>query len=98
MSGDSLSLDDSVVVDEHVVFRELDGETVILNLGTGNYFGLDDVGTRMWTLMREHQVLRTVLGVLLTEYDVSSETLQTDLLQLTEQLQVNGLAHLKRAG
>ena len=45
-----VSLDTSLVVPEDVIFRELDGEAIILNLASGIYFGLDAIGTRMWAL------------------------------------------------
>jgi len=48
------SLDRSVCVGKDVVFRELDGEAVILNLETGTYFGLDTVGTRIWQFCQDH--------------------------------------------
>ena len=92
-----ISLEDSVVVDESVVFREYDGETVILNLQTGQYFALDEVGTRIWTLIRERQVLGTMLGALEMEYDASRERLKADLLQLVDQLTADGLVTVQRA-
>jgi len=36
-----------------VLFRELEGEAVILSVEGGTYYGLDDVGTRMWTALLE---------------------------------------------
>lgn len=98
MSASDLSLADSLVIDDKVVFRELDGETVILNLETGIYFGLDDIGTRMWTLLREHQRLHTVLDRMLEEYDVPAATLQEHLLRLAGELSTHGLAQIKRHG
>lgn len=98
MSDTGLTLADSIVIDEKVVFRELDGETVILNLESGIYFGLDDIGTRMWTLLREHQRLHTVLDLMLAEYDVPEATLQAHLLRLAGELSTHGLAQIKRHG
>jgi hypothetical protein len=37
-----------VSVPDDVLMRELDGESIILDLATKNYYGLDDVGARMW--------------------------------------------------
>jgi hypothetical protein len=55
---------------------------VLLNLETGIYFGLDPVGTRIWTLLREHESLQQVFEVLLQEYDVPEPVLKADLLRL----------------
>lgn len=78
-------------VSDDVVFRELDGEAVILNLVSGIYFGLDRVGTRMWQLVEQHGQLEAVLRQLRDEYDAPVETLEKDLVQLTSQLLDKGL-------
>ena len=44
-----------LTIPEDVVVRDLAGEAVLLHLGTGTYFGLDTVGTRIWHLLAEHQ-------------------------------------------
>ena len=80
------SLRDSITVAPDVVFRELDGEAVILNLESGIYFGLDQVGTRIWRLIQEHGALQKVFETMCDEYDVGSDTLEHDLLQLVDEL------------
>lgn len=92
-----LSLGDPIEVAENVLFRELHGETVILNLDTGYYFGLDEIGTRMWLLLHEHRDLNEVLGVMLAEYNVQADTLQNDLLRLAGELSAHGLIRIRRA-
>lgn len=74
-----------------VVFRELDGEAVLLSLATGTYFGLNQVGTRIWSLILEHGSLRDVFAAMSQEYDVAPETLEKDLLELVQQLSAKGL-------
>ena len=92
------SLNDSVKIDDQVVFRELEGEMVLLNLETGIYFGLDPVGTRIWTLLREHESLQQVFEVLLQEYDVPEPVLKADLLRLAREFSSHGLARVRREG
>ena len=92
------SLDHTLRVCDDVVFRELDGEAVILNLDTGIYFGLNDVGTRVWSLLKEHRSLRRVLEAMREEYDIPPEVLQTDLLRLVEQMQEKGLVRVSATG
>ena len=85
------SLDKSVRVPKDVVFRELDGEAVILNLESGMYFGLDPMGTRIWQLVEEHGSLRAVLEAMQREFDAPDETLQSDLLTFINELSAKGL-------
>jgi hypothetical protein len=87
----AISLDTTVAIPEDVVFREIDGEAVILNLDTGIYFGLDAVGTRIWRLIEQPRPLRAVLGVLIDEYDAAPDRLQRDLLAFVERLTAKGL-------
>ena len=71
---------------DDVVFRDLAGESVLLNLSTSTYFGLDAVGTRLWHLIAEHGSTAVVLETLLAEYDVDALRLQKDLDALIDQL------------
>jgi coenzyme PQQ synthesis protein D (PqqD) len=89
------SLDTSVRVPKDVVFRELDGEAVILNLESGMYFGLDAVGTRIWRLVQEHGSLREVWEAMQREFDASDETLRSDLLTFIDELSAKGLVTLQ---
>ena len=81
-----ISLDSRVAIHEDAVFRELDGEAVILQLDAGMYFGLDPVGTRLWQLIETHGALRPVLDAALTEFDVAPDVLEQDLLDLVSTL------------
>jgi hypothetical protein len=81
-----LSLERRVTIDENAVFRELDGEAVILQLASGVYFGLDPVGTRLWQLIAAHGELSGVLKAALEEFDATPDVLEQDLLQLVSQL------------
>ena len=78
-------------VSDDVVFRELDGEGVILNLASGIYFGLDETGTRMWRLIEQHGRLKAVLTALCEEYEAPPETLEHDLIRLASELSEKGL-------
>lgn len=90
-----VSLDASVAIPEDVIFRELDGEAIILNLATGTYFGLDEVGTRVWMLLTESSNIRRVIDVMTGEYDVKSVELERDVLELVSQLSDKGLVKLQ---
>ena len=69
-----LTLLDSLVVDAEVLFRQLDDEGVLLDLKSGTYFGLNDVGARTWQLIAEHGALSRVVDVLLLEYAAERES------------------------
>jgi hypothetical protein len=91
-----LTLETKVTVPTDVLFRDLSGEAVLLNLADGKYYGLDGVGTRIWELLSESGRLDQTYQTLLQEFDVSPEQLQKDLLQLVEELVSRGLLNVKR--
>ena len=76
---------------DDVVCRDLAGESVLLNLSTGTYFGLDAVGTRLWHLVTEHGSTALAIETLIAEYDVDESRLQKDVEALIEQLLAKGL-------
>ena len=82
---------DAHLCEESVVFTELDGEAVLLNVESGIYFGLDATGTRMWGLVSEGLTDDEILARLLDEYDVSCEQLRVDIDAFLEALRAQGL-------
>jgi hypothetical protein len=74
-----VSFTQRVIAGENVMIREVDDEAVILDLNTEQYFGLDDVGTRMWQVLTEAPSIQSAFDTLLDEYEVDSDTLKHDL-------------------
>lgn len=75
----------------HVLVRFLDQESVLLNLETEQYFGLDPMGTRMWQLLTASESIDAVYRQLLEEYDVEPEILRDHLSELLGRLVDHGL-------
>ena len=86
-----VSLTDRVVVPSHVLIRFLDKESVLLNIETERYFGLDETGTRMWQLVTASPSVEMAYQQLLEEYDVAPELLRDHLTDLLARLVENGL-------
>ncbi len=86
-----VSLPHRVTMSPEVLFRDLDGEAVMLDLNTERYFGLDEVGARMWQLLAEHGHVETVVQLLLAEYEVEEDRLRQDLANLIAKMADAGL-------
>src|SRR3984893_5175439 len=86
-----VSLTDRVVVPSHVLVRFLDKESVLLNIETERYFGLDETGTRMWQLVTAAPRIELAYQQLLEEYDVDPGLLRANLTDLLGRLVENGL-------
>lgn len=80
-----------VSVPAEVLFRQIEGESVLLNLQNERYFGLDEVGTRMWTLLTTSDSIQAAYDALLGEYEVDAELLRRNLQDLLAKLVENGL-------
>ncbi len=90
----SLDFKKKIAIPETVLFRELEGESVLLNIETETYFGLDDVGTRMWNVLEKADSIQAAYEALMEEYDVDSATLKQDLADIIVRLQENGLLEI----
>ena len=82
-----ISLETTFTASKDAVFRDLDGDAVILDLGSGTYFGLNAVGARIWQLMEAHGRLRAVFEDLCREYDAAPDVLERDLIALVSRLE-----------
>ena len=80
-----------VAVPTSVLFRELDGEAVLLSLDTGRYHHLDPVGTRFWIARLAAGSVGEAVAPLLKEFDSSPEVLRADLEDFVQALVKRGL-------
>lgn len=76
---------------DEVLFQEVGGEAVLLDLASEQYFGLDPVGTRIWDLLDGHTRLDQVHATLCTEYQADPQRIGDDLLVLARALVDAGL-------
>ena len=86
-----MNLDQTFTISEEVICQVLDDESVLLDLASENYLGLDEVGTRIWQLIDDGETMRSVVATMLDEYDTSEETLVGDLDKFLNDLQTQGL-------
>ena len=82
---------DRFSVSDEVLSQEVNGETVLLDLDGESYFGLNEVGTRIWQLIQSEQTVAETLDALSDEYDVSLEQLENDVGELLDKLTDAGL-------
>ena len=90
-----MNINQKVTFPDTVFTQEVDGEMVLLDMDSENYFGLDEVGTVIWQAMQENENLKDVLVVLLEQYDVKEDILEKDLLAFTASLKKSGLVKVE---
>ena len=94
LSANPLTLAQRVIRSDEALFQEISGEAVLLDLASEQYFGLDAIGTRIWTLLADDDRLQSVHDRLCAEYDADPNHIATDLLALVNQLAEAGLVTL----
>jgi hypothetical protein len=87
----SVTLMSRVRVADQVLFRDLGGEAVLLNLATRRYFGLDEMGVRMWREITAQPHLAAAAQALTAEFEVDAARLEADLVALVEELAAHRL-------
>lgn len=86
-----LSQGDTLQRSPRQVSVEVRGETVILGLDAGVYFGLEGVGARIWQMLEVPRKVSEITKLILEEYAVTSEQFEADLRELVEELAGRGL-------
>ena len=97
MSEDlTLSTDSIVSAVGGQLSADLEGETVILHLESGIYYGLSNVGARIWELIQEPQTVGYVRDSLVEEYDVDATQCERDVMALLGDLLDQRLVEMHR--
>ena len=86
-----LSLSSTVVRSAGVVEAEIDGEVVAMNIETGNCYGLNTVGSRVWFFLSEPVQIDSICKKLNAEYDVDAETCERQVFALLDELYAENL-------
>ena len=75
-----------VTVAAQVYSERVEDETILLELDSGHYYGLDAVASRMWELLGELGSTDAVVQAVIEEFDVTREQLTHDVEELVREL------------
>lgn len=87
----------SVRLSADVIFRDLEGEAVLLDLASGRYFGLNPVGTRVWMLLEAGTMVDAVVAAIAAEFEADPGEIARDVDDLLTDLATRGLVIVERA-
>ena len=90
----AINFNQTAEISSEALFQEVNNEAVILDLKSESYYGLNEVGLRIWQMLGEQKTLRQINESLLDEFDVDAETLTEDMLKLLDDLEKAGLITL----
>ncbi|WP_103027892.1 PqqD family protein [Salinibacter altiplanensis] len=96
MESTTLTESSIVVAAEHQTSTEVDGESIILDLEEGVYYGLNPVGARIWSEIQEPTAVEEVTAAITAEYDIDSEQCHRDVISLLQDLEENDLIKIEK--
>jgi len=73
-------------ISEDAVANAVGGETIILHLGNGHYYGLDTIGTQLWEGLKAGKLPSEVCDDILKGYDVERQQVEADLVHFLKEL------------
>ena len=82
------------ISNEGVAAKVMDGEAIIMNLGTGVYYSMDKVGALLWSLLESGHSLAQCVDTLVARCGAAPERVSGDLLRLVQELVDEGLITL----
>jgi hypothetical protein len=82
----------AIAPSEDVVAREVSGEFVLMDLESGTYFGLNQVGSRIWKAVEEApSSLAALCDIVEAEFDAPRDVIERDVAELAKDLLEQGL-------
>ena len=98
MSGKKPIGPDTVVAQiEELVSSDLDGETVMMSVKNGKYYGMDPIGSRIWALIKQPSTVSVLCDILLREFNVDRERCEKDVLIFLNKLAEDNLIRIVHA-
>jgi hypothetical protein len=95
---DPISPSTHIVAASSQVSSTISGNTVILDLESGTYFGTTAVGSEIWRFIREQRTFADVVEMVLVQFSVSREEAELDTREFVEHLSEVGLIETRDAG
>jgi hypothetical protein len=94
MSNAASLLASNIKVPQHVVYRSFPSETVVLNLETCKYHGLNPTAGQMLDALQQAPCLRDAAAALAERYDQSQSVIERDMCELCQLLLERGLVEV----
>jgi hypothetical protein len=71
---------------ENVTFEVVADEAILIDINTGTYFSLNEVGTEFWEMLDGEQTIEQHATIIASKYEVETSVVVADLLELAEEM------------
>lgn len=90
-----ITADSLVCQSRNQVSTEIDGETVLLSIDKGNYYGMNQILTAIWNWLGEPTTVSDICKKMTETYEVSAEVCEKDIMKVLGDLQKEGLIDIR---
>lgn len=94
MANEQITLDLTVSRSDSLLASDLDGETVVMDVERAHYYGINPIGSVIWSLLSEPIVVRELCNELVARFNVPQEQCETDVLAFLESMQDRNMIRL----
>ena len=85
---------DRIILNQELLQSEIDGETIMMSIDNGKYYGLNTVASRIWEIIKEEPLFAEIVEKLLSEYDIDKAQCETETKDFLVKLIENKLIKL----
>ena len=89
-----IALEAKIRRNDDIVFGDCEGELALLDIDSGDHFGLNETGARIWELLDTTQSAAELIAALVREFDAPAEALRAEVLAFLERLIESGIVEI----
>jgi hypothetical protein len=93
-SVNAIDMDSRIVRSSDIVFNEMDGETIMMSIENGEYYGINSIGSRIWKLLETPKAASEICDALLPDFDVTREQCAKDVLLFLNRMAEKGVVKI----
>lgn len=90
-----INIESSILRNSDIEDSDIDGEKVMMNLDKGQYFIMNPIGSRIWSIIESEIEVKKIINILLEEYEINEKTCEIETFKFLEKLKQAGLVVVK---
>ena len=84
-----------IILNQELLQSEIDGETIMMSIDNGKYYGLNTVASRIWEIIKEEPIFSELIKKLTSEYNIEEEQCNTETIEFLKNLVENKLIKIE---
>ena len=90
----TINNEDRIILNQELLQSEIDGETIMMSIDNGKYYGLNTVASRIWEIIKDEPLFSEIIEKLTIEYDIEKQQCETETKEFIDKLIENKLIKL----